>query len=171
MNSIDRPMRPLGTISFRGRLKYAFLFDRFAITVQDYMLHVPEGDERGPRVEVQRLEEHATGSEAAIIPTSLGAPIWRGDFFRFVPGTRGNWERAHYHPIFEGLEPCERAWLPELEADPIAWVAHELSENLRSIFTMGNAEDLLDEDSLADVQAAVPAITEAMRLCLTEARG
>lgn len=171
MQSIDRPMRPLGEVSYRGRVKYAFLFDRFAITVQDYMLHLPEGDERGPRVEVQRLEEHATGSEAAIIPTSLGDPIWRGDFFRFVPGAPGNWDRSHYHPIFDGLEPCERAWLPELEEDPIAWIQSELADNLKSIFTVGNAHDLLDDDSIADVRAAIPAIADAMRMCQTEAVG
>jgi hypothetical protein len=158
-------MRPLGEISFRGRIKYAFLFDRFAITVQDYMLRAPEGVERGARIEVQRLEEHLIGSEAAIIPTSLGDPIWRGDFFRLFPGAPDNWERAHYHPIFDGLEPCERAWLPELEEDPIAWVQSEFTDNLKSIFTIGNAADLLDEDSIADVRAVVPAMAEAMRRC------
>jgi hypothetical protein len=54
--------------------------------------------------------------------------------------------------------------------DVLAWVQSELTDKLESIFTLGKAGDLVDEDSIADVRAAIPAIAEALRLCLPAAR-
>ncbi|MDQ6671057.1 MAG: hypothetical protein M3069_09950, partial [Chloroflexota bacterium] len=53
--------------------------------------------------------------------TQLGDPIWRGDLFRLTEGPRGNWDRAHYHPRFQGTSAGERHLDPELSRDPISW--------------------------------------------------
>ena len=85
-------------------VKYAFILsDSFAITVEPFVvLDSRTGDENGARIQIRRVQD---GAEPA---TQLGEPIWRGDLFKLTDGSPGNWDRAHYHPRFHGLQAGER---------------------------------------------------------------
>src|SRR5436190_1832321 len=98
-------------------VRYAFiLLDSFAITVEPFVvLDSNTGNEHGARIQVRRVQ-------AATEPgTQLAEPIWRGDLFRLTRGPADNWDRAHYHPRFEGLQAGSRVTDPQLTQDPITW--------------------------------------------------
>jgi hypothetical protein len=163
-------MIEVGSVSERGRVTYAFLFERIAVTVKRWVQHAPDGDERGARVEIQRLEWSPIGSEFAAVPVSLKDPLWRADLFTFVPGAPGNHERAHFHPIFDGYEPSDRptdrSWDPDLTADPIAWLETQLGDKFGDVLIAGGASDLAVGQEAADVLAVLPQILDSARRCL-----
>ena len=118
-------------------VRYAYiLLDSFAITVEPFVvLDSNTGNEHGARIQVRRVQG------AAEPGTQLAAPIWRGDLFRLTEGPTDNWDRAHYHPRFEGLQAGGRVTDPQLAHDPIAWALAQLSD-LHSLATNAAAPDL-----------------------------
>ena len=48
----------------------------------------------------------------------LDRPLWRADLFDRLRTRPGASAPAHYHPWFNGNEPCDRNWDPALTADP-----------------------------------------------------
>ena len=151
----------------RSRLTYAFLFERFAVTVKQWIEHAPGGDERGARVEIQRLEAHPTGSQYATVPLALTEPVWRADLFTLISGAPGNFDSAHYHPHFDGLEPSERYWADDLPGDPVAWLSTQLTDHLDALLLAGGAQDLAGGPEADDVRAAVPDILDRVRRCMS----
>jgi hypothetical protein len=119
-------------------VKYAFVFsDSFAITVEPCsVLDSNTGDENGARIQIRRVQ-----GDAEEPGTRLGEPLWRGDLFKLTEGPQGNWDRAHYHPRFEGLQAGTRVMDPELSKDPITWALAQLSD-LNSLATRAAAPDL-----------------------------
>src|SRR4249920_699770 len=105
-------------------VRYAFILeDSFAITVEPFVVLDPRtGDENGARIQIRRVQGDAEPG------TQLGAPIWRGDLFRLTDGPPGNWDRAHYHPRFQGLEAGTRHMDPALKQDPISWALAQLGD-------------------------------------------
>jgi len=118
-------------------VRYAFILrDSFAITVEPFVvLDSNSGDEHGERIKVRRVEG------AAEPGTQLAEPIWRGDLFRLTNGPTDNWDRAHYHPRFQGLQAGSRVTDPQLSSDPIAWALAQLSD-LHSLAINAAAPDL-----------------------------
>ncbi|MDQ6670383.1 MAG: hypothetical protein M3069_06470, partial [Chloroflexota bacterium] len=118
-------------------VKYAFIFsDTFAVTVEPcVVLDSRTGNENGARIQLRRVQA------AAEPGTQLGDPIWRGDLFRLTEGPRGNWDRAHYHPRFQGTSAGERHLDPELSRDPISWALAQLGD-LHSLADRAAAPDL-----------------------------
>jgi hypothetical protein len=101
-----------------------FLGDSFAITVEPFVvLDARSGNEHGARIQVRRVRGGPDEPS-----TTLGEPIWRGDLFRLTDGPPGNWDRAHYHPRFEGLQAGARHTDPALSKDPISWALVQLSD-------------------------------------------
>ncbi len=98
-------------------VKYAFIFsDTFAVTVEPVViLDSSSGNENGARIQIRRVQGTTEPG------TMLGDPIWRGDLFRLTEGPRGNWDRAHFHPRFNGSSAGERNMDPQLTRDPITW--------------------------------------------------
>ncbi len=112
---------------------YAFGFDGVGVVVGDLYIVDPdplpgqEGPERGVRLEVRALERlPLEGGIYSAQPILVGRPVWRADLLEAVdhPGTL---DRAHHHPTFDGWDPCERVFEPDLTADPLGWVATRLS--------------------------------------------
>jgi hypothetical protein len=138
---------------------YAFIFrDSFAITVEPFVvLDSNTGNEHGARIQVRRVKD---GAESSI---QLAEPIWRGDLFRLTDGTPNNWERAHYHPRFHGLEAGSRVTDPQLSRDPITWALAQLSD-LHSLATKAAAPDLAAVSS--ELQPQVNALRDEIRIAL-----
>jgi hypothetical protein len=139
--------------------RYAFIFrDSFAITVEPFVvLDARSGNEHGARIQIRRVN---AGVEPGEI---LAEPIWRGDLFRLTDGSPNNWDRAHYHPRFEGLQAGSRVMDPELSKDPIAWALGQLSD-LKTLAARAAAPDF--EAVAADLQLQVDELHEELRSAL-----
>jgi hypothetical protein len=158
-------------------LKYAFLFgkyrtadydarDHLAITVQNFSTHRDDGDENGCRIEIQLVHEEMSSLAAAKV-TTLEEPVWRADIFS-TRTSIGSWDRAHFHPRFEGQEPSGRAYAQEeIRKDPVEWARERLS-NLPALLTEGGHPEVLDHIDLVDVESALPAMVAAIAATLYE---
>lgn len=138
---------------------YAFIFgDSFAITVEPFTVLDPNsGDENGARIQVRRV--HVTEESG----THLAEPVWRGDLFKLTDGPQGNWERAHYHPRFNGMQAGQRQFDAELKKDPLNWALEQLGD-LRGLATRAAAPDLAAVSS--DLQPQVDAVRDEIRVAL-----
>jgi hypothetical protein len=140
-------------------VKYAFIFENsFAITVEPFVVLDPNsGDENGARIQVRRVHGDAEAG------TQLGEPLWRGDLFKLTAGHPGNWDRAHYHPRFNGLEAGPRLTHPELSKDPLTWALTQLGD-IHALATRAAAPDLA---AIAGrVQPQVDAVHDEIRAAL-----
>jgi hypothetical protein len=140
--------------------RYAFIFtDSFAITVEPFVVLDPHsGDENGARIEVRRVD--AGGTEPG---THLAETVWRGDLFKLTNGPQDNWDRAHYHPRFQGTQAGARVMDPELTRDPITWALTQLGD-LRGLADRAAAPDLVAAS--VDLQPRVDAVQDELRLAL-----
>src|SRR6266851_745286 len=140
--------------------RYAFIFsDSFAITVEPFVVLDPNsGDENGARIQVRRVD--AAGAEPG---THIAEPIWRGDLFRLTDGPKDNWDRAHYHPRFQGMAAGTRVLDPELTKDPLSWALSQLSD-LRSLATRAAAPDLAAASS--DLQPQMDGMRDEILVAL-----
>ena len=147
-------------------VNYAFIFaDSFAITVEPFVVLDPKtGDENGARIQIRRVY---SGAEPG---THLGEPIWRGDLFRLTDGPKDNWDRAHYHPRFHGMEAGSRVLDPQLTKDPLSWALAQLSD-LRSLATRAAAPDLTaaSDDLQPQVDGVRDEILVALQKCVAAA--
>lgn len=79
--------------------------------------------EHGVRIELRALTAHPhRGSESAAQLVTADRPLWRADLFDRLTDPPGTFAAAHYHPQFEGNEPCARVWDAQLSADPWLWL-------------------------------------------------
>lgn len=84
--------------------------------------------EHGCRVEVRRLApRERRGSESASQLVVVDQPLWRADLFDSLASEPGTYAVAHFHPSFDGVEPCAREWDENLSADPWQWLEDQLS--------------------------------------------
>jgi hypothetical protein len=84
--------------------------------------------EHGARVEIrERPPQARRGSESAAQVIAADRPLWRADLFDRLTDEPGTFAVAHYHPRFDGNEPCERTWDPALTADPWSWLGDQLT--------------------------------------------
>src|ERR1700753_2900143 len=90
--------------------------------------------EHGARIELRELvPQRHRGSESASQVIMADRPLWRADLFDRLTDPPGSFGVAHFHPAFDGSEPCDRNWSPELTAAPWAW----LHEQVASVGTAG----------------------------------
>jgi len=84
--------------------------------------------EHGARIELRDLPAQAhRGSESAAQAITLDRPLWRADLFDRVQDESRGFSAAHYHPRFNGNEPCGRVWDPALTADPWRWLGAQFA--------------------------------------------
>jgi len=94
----------------------------FEIDLQDSSM------EHGARIELrERPPQPHRGSESAAQLVALDRPLWRADLFDRLAGEPGTFGAAHYHPRFDGNEPCERTWDPALTANPWRWLGDQIA--------------------------------------------
>jgi hypothetical protein len=114
---------------------YAFGFERVGVVMGDLYFIDPdplpgqEGAERGVRLEVRLLEPgELKGSIYSARPIVVDQPVWRADLLEAVTAVPGSLDRAHHHPGFQGWEPGVRHFVDGLPAQPLEWVADQLSD-------------------------------------------
>jgi hypothetical protein len=130
--------------------------------------------EHGARVEIRELrEQQHRGSESASQLVTIDRPLWRADLFDRLPSDPGTFAAAHYHPHFDGNEPCARVWDSRLTADPWGWLGEQI-ENLGASadpsgwpLDPGDAEDLrgLSDTVVAVAQQFAPTVCKTPAQC------
>jgi hypothetical protein len=84
--------------------------------------------EHGARIELRELTAHPhRGSESAAQLVTADRPLWRADLFDHLSDPAGTYGVAHYHPHFEGNEPCARVWDSYLSAHPWQWLEDQIA--------------------------------------------
>jgi len=150
----------------------AFVFDRVAVLVGPW--HEPaEPPERGARVEVRLLaDEPRRGSPSAAQRVVVDQPVFRADLFDQVDGDPGNLRSAHFHPRFDGVEPCSRHWPDEMKHDPTGWLERQLGD-LRLLLERGGVDLHVDagvDEDAAALRTALPAVVRAVHAAWESAR-
>lgn len=131
-------------------MRKIFTFDTVAVVVRHWF-EIDLGDgsmEHGARVEISGLEPHPhEGTESAGQRLTLGFPFWRADLFDRVGSEPGAFDAAHFHPRFDGIEPCSRVWDDTLTADPWQWLAARMSDLAATLATTGRTPSEHDVSS------------------------
>jgi hypothetical protein len=146
-------------------VQQAFLFGEVGIIVRHWFeIDLDDSHlEHGARVEVRLLtEQPRRGTESAAQRIVLDQPVWRADLFDRLGGTHGAFEAAHFHPYFEGVEPCERHWPDQVRTAPWDWLSHQLSD-LAGLVTSAGRELRDPATESEQVRAASAEIVEAAR--------
>jgi hypothetical protein len=145
-------------------MRQVFVFEKVAVIVGPWN-EPAEPPERGARVEVRLLaDEPARGSQFAAERVVIDTPVFRADLFDQVNAPPGNLRSAHFHPHFDGIEPCDRFWKPEIKSDPTGWLAAELGD-LPGLLERGGvngADPASIARDAAALRAAIPAVTAAV---------
>ena len=147
-------------------MKTVFVFEKVAVIVMPWWEPM-DPPERGTRVEVRLLEDsEKRGSRFASQRIVLDRPVFRADLFDQITGPPGNLQSAHFHPMFNGYEPCKRNWDPAIKADPVEWLRGELGD-LLGLLGRAGVEPSADEraqftDDAKAVADALPAIVASV---------
>lgn len=145
-------------------MQQVFVFEKVAVLVRTW--HEPmDPPEQGARIEVRLLDDEPwRGTRAAAQRLVIDQPVFRADLFDQADGPAGNLRSAHFHPRFQGVEPCDRHWRDEIRADPTAWLAAQLGD-LRALLEASGVDvtdaSSVDEDAAA-LRDAVPQILAAV---------
>ena len=152
---------------------YAFGFERVGVVAGDMYLVIPaplpgqEGAERGVRVEVRLLERgELRGSAYSARPIEVGRPVWRADLLEAADGPPASLNRAHHHPAFRGWDPGRRVFDAGLTADPVSWVAAQLSDLGGLLERAGVPADDVTAADAVSLRGCLPEITETIERLL-----
>jgi len=140
-------------------MKTVFVFEQVAVVVMPWWEPM-DPPERGTRVEVRLVDhEPRRGSRFAAQRIAVDKPVWRADLFDQVTSPPGNLLSAHFHPGFNGNEPCPRVWDPDIRSDPLAWLGRELSD-LDGLLSRSGAE--LSADQRAELVGDAAALRDTV---------
>ena len=117
--------------------------------------------EHGARIELRELPaQPRRGSESAAQVITADRPLWRADLFDRLADEPGTFGAAHYHPEFDGNEPCDRVWSTELTADPWRWLHGQVA----SVGTAGGGSPWpLGAEDAAELAGMATAVVELAR--------
>ena len=155
----------------------AFGFETLGVVVGDMYFVDPapltgqETPERGVRLELRLVDrDEPQGSIYAGVPIAFTRPVWRVDLFGSTESPPGTLDRAHHHPRFKGWEPGRRNFVPELSANPVAWLADQLGDPAAVLARAGVDADEVPEADKAGLAAAAPEIVAAVKRMLDGVR-
>jgi hypothetical protein len=155
----------------------AFGFEALGVVAGDMFFLDPrpmagqETPERGVRLELRLIERgEPRGSIYAGIPITFGRPVWRVDLFGSTESPPGTLDRAHHHPRFDGWEPGRRHFVPELSADPLAWLADQLADPAAVLARAGVGADEVTDADVTGIAAAAPEIVATVKRMLDGVR-
>ncbi len=184
-NLFREPQHPAGQTGWRALYRgdwhskgetvilYAFGFERLCVVIGDLYFIDPaplpgqEGAERGVRLELRLLAQGALkGSIYSARPIVIDRPVWRVDLLETVEGTPGSLDRAHHHPVFSGWDPGPRDFVDGLSAQPLPWVAAQLSDLDALLERAGVAVSEVGAGDAEALRQAVPEITDVLKRLL-----
>lgn len=117
--------------------------------------------EHGARIELRELvRQPRRGSESAAQLITADRPLWRADLFDRLTDEPGTFGVAHYHPDFDGNEPCPRVWDADLTANPWRWL-HEQMVSLGA--GPGRRDWALDPDDAAELSSRATDVVDLAR--------
>jgi hypothetical protein len=144
---------------------HAFVYNETAILVRHWF-EVSLKDshlEHGVRLELRLREpQPLRGSESAAQRIAVDRPVWRADLFDRLDRPPGTFSAAHFHPRFDGDEPSDRVFRPELTADPWAWATAQLSDLDAVAAAAGLPPDAFGDDA-PDVRDQATTIVDTAR--------
>ena len=144
---------------------YSFVYSRVAVLVRHWFeIGLTDGvQEHGARLELRLLEpQRHRGTESAAQRFVIDRPLWRADLFDRLDRPAGTFSAAHFHPRFDGDEPCDRVFRDEITADPWTWAAAQLSDLEALAAAAGVAPDAVAPDA-PDVREQTARIVDAAR--------
>jgi hypothetical protein len=109
----------------------AYIYRHSALLVRHWFEVDPTDGtmEHGVRLEYRRLRDHPhRGTESAAQVFEIDTPLWRADLFDRLGTEKGSFSAGHYHPRFDGVEPCERVWDKAVQAAPWAWTLGQFED-------------------------------------------
>ena len=139
-------------------MQHILALSRSAVTIRHWFeINLDDASmEHGARIEIRELPPQPhRGSESASQLISVDHPLWRADLFDRLADPPGSFSAAHYHPRFEGDEPCARCWDAALTADPWAWLGDQI--------TAGGAGWPLDPADAAELPGLAGAVVATAR--------
>ncbi|MBV8993015.1 MAG: hypothetical protein JO287_04775 [Pseudonocardiales bacterium] len=152
---------------------YAFGFERICVVIGDLYFIDPaplpgqEGAERGVRLELRLLAPgELKGSIYSARPIMIDRPVWRVDLLEAVAGPPGSLDRAHHHPVFSEWDPGPRQFVDGLSAQPLPWVAAQLSDLDALLKQAGVAASEVGAGDAKALRQAVPEITDVLKRVL-----
>jgi hypothetical protein len=152
---------------------YALGFERICVVIGDLYFIDPdplpgqEGAERGVRLELRLIAPgELKGSIYSARPIVIDRPVWRVDLLESVAGTPGSLDRAHHHPVFSGWDPGPRQFVDRLSAQPLPWVAAQLSDLDAILEQAGVAVSEVGAGDAEALRQAVPEITDVLKRLL-----
>ncbi|OBB89155.1 hypothetical protein A5760_22685 [Mycobacterium colombiense] len=155
----------------------AFGFESLGVVVGDmyfidpFPLEGQETPERGVRLELRLVDRaQPRGSIYAGVPIAFTRPVWRVDLFGSTESPPGTLDRAHHHPRFNGWEPSSRHFVPELSADPLAWLTEQLADPAAILARAGVDADEVSKADTTGLAAAAPEIVAAVKRLLDGVR-
>jgi hypothetical protein len=140
----------------------AFVFSRVAVLVRHWFeIGVADGSlEHGARLELRLLQPQThRGTESAAQFFGIDRPIWRADLFDRLDSQPGSFDAAHFHPRFDGNEPCARVWPSEIRTAPWDWAQRQLSD----LASLCAAAAVSAEDDAEDLRAEADGIVATAR--------
>jgi hypothetical protein len=153
---------------------YGFFFERVAVMVGDLYFVDPdpgegqEGAERGVRLEVRLVDRPPLpGTVYSAQPITVDEPIWRADLLETTDGAFGTFNRTHHHPHFRAWEPGDRQYEKTMSADPLTFVAEQLSDLDGLVAGTEIDPERIDPDDARQLRDAIPEILDAVRRVLT----
>jgi hypothetical protein len=145
---------------------HAFVYNELAILVRHWF-EVSLKDshlEHGVRLELRLTEAQPhRGSESAAQKVVADQPLWRADLFDRVDGTPGAFEAAHFHPRFDGVEPCSRNWADAVKATPWEWLHEQLVDVAGLAATAGAqlSDPAVDAEQIRADAPAIVAVAQS----------
>ena len=156
---------------------HIFGFERLGVAICDLYFLNPvqvesqEGPEHGVRLELRILERPTReGSIYATQGIEAGPAVWRADFLESVAGPVGSNDRTHHHPTFDGWEPCSREFVPEMSADPLGWLAKQLSNPKAILARAGLDERQVGQADFEGLISSAPEIVDLVGRLLERVR-
>ena len=167
----------LDTSQGRCEMIAAFGFEALGVVVGDMYFVDPapqpgqDTPERGVRLELRLVDRgEPRGSIYAGVPIAFTRPVWRVDLFGSTQSPPGTLDRAHHHPRFDGWEPGRRNFVAELSADPLSWLADQLSDPAAVLARAGVGADEFTAADETGLAAAAPEIVAAVKRMLEQVR-
>ena len=142
---------------------HAFVYTEVTILVRHWFeINLRDSHlEHGARLELRLREPQPhRGSESASQRIVADRPLWRADLFDRLDAEPGGFDAAHYHPVFEGPEPCSRNWDDAVRDEPWEWLRGQLCD-LPAVAAAAGAEGAVPNGDAEQVRADAPAIIAA----------